>query len=240
MISKTRGIVLKKVKYGDTSAVVTIYTRYFGLQSYLVNGIFGTGKKFKGQMYEPGSIVEIEAYHSNLKNLQRIKEISWGKVYTTIFSDVVKYAEAMIIIELVSRVLRHEEKNEELFLFIADSLTGLDESKAADAANIPLKFGLKLAKYLGFQIINNYEEKNPFFDVKEGMFVAAFNTQTPEPDKKLNKTLSDLLKNIAGTTSAQIQLNGVARKKLLFLIEQYYRWHIEGFTELKALRVNIF
>lgn len=240
MISKTRGIVLKKVKYGDTSAVVTIYTQSFGLQSYLVNGILGTGKKFKGQMYEPGSIVEIEAYHSNLKNLQRIKEISWGKVYTTIFSDVVKYAEAMIIIELVSRVLRHEEKNEELFLFIADSLTGLDESKAADAANIPLIFGLKLAKYLGFQIINNYEEKNPFFDVKEGMFVAAFNTQTPEPDKKLNKTLSDLLKNIAGTTSVQIQLNGVARKKLLFLIEQYYRWHIEGFTELKALRINIF
>ena len=39
MISKTKGIVLRTVKYGETSVVVTIFTELFGLQSYLVNGV---------------------------------------------------------------------------------------------------------------------------------------------------------------------------------------------------------
>ncbi len=39
MIHKTKGIVLKTVKFGETSLVVTAFTEMFGLQSYMVNGI---------------------------------------------------------------------------------------------------------------------------------------------------------------------------------------------------------
>ena len=39
MITKTRGIVLNYIKYGDTSIICKIYTEQFGLQSYIINGI---------------------------------------------------------------------------------------------------------------------------------------------------------------------------------------------------------
>ena len=39
MVHKTKGIVLRTVKYGETSVIVTILTELFGLQSYLVNGV---------------------------------------------------------------------------------------------------------------------------------------------------------------------------------------------------------
>ena len=37
MLYKTRGIVFRFVKYGETSIIVTIFTELFGLQSYIVN-----------------------------------------------------------------------------------------------------------------------------------------------------------------------------------------------------------
>ena len=39
MLEKTEGIVLNYLKYRDTSIIVRIYTRKYGLQSYIVNGI---------------------------------------------------------------------------------------------------------------------------------------------------------------------------------------------------------
>ncbi len=240
MISKTKGIVLKKVKYRDSSAVVTIYTELFGLQSYLVNGVFGTGKKFKGYLYQPGSMVELEAYHNSLKNLQRIKEITWGKVYTSIFSDVMKHTSALLILELLQKSLKHEEKNEILYDHVERTLLKLDSANLLEAANIPIIFTIGLSTLLGFQIKNNFCEVTPYFDLQEGAFVHELTNFTPEADIQINSVLSELLNTGLTGRKVTASLNGGIRKKLLFVLEQYYRFHIEGFTELKTLRVSIF
>jgi len=39
MLHSTAGIVLRNIKYGETSVVVTIFTELFGVQSYLINGV---------------------------------------------------------------------------------------------------------------------------------------------------------------------------------------------------------
>jgi DNA repair protein RecO (recombination protein O) len=39
MLHKTKGLVLRAVKYGETSLVVTMFTELFGVQSYMVNGV---------------------------------------------------------------------------------------------------------------------------------------------------------------------------------------------------------
>ena len=48
-LHKTKGIVLRAVKYGETSMVVSIFTELFGLQSYLVNGVRTATKKGSGK-----------------------------------------------------------------------------------------------------------------------------------------------------------------------------------------------
>ena len=47
MTHKTKGIVFRTVKYGETSLVVTVYTEFFGVQTYMVNGARST--KHTGQ-----------------------------------------------------------------------------------------------------------------------------------------------------------------------------------------------
>jgi DNA repair protein RecO (recombination protein O) len=82
-LHKTRGIVLRTVKYGETSIIVTIFTELFGVQSYLVNGVRTSTKKGSGKasMFQPAAILELVVYHNELKHLNRIKEFKWAVMY---------------------------------------------------------------------------------------------------------------------------------------------------------------
>src|SRR5664279_2252005 len=95
MIYSTKGIVLRTVKYGETSIIAAIFTETFGIQSYIINGARATGKTSKAHFFQPSSILDLQVYHSELKNLQRIKEVNWSYIYRTVLSDVIKNAVAL-------------------------------------------------------------------------------------------------------------------------------------------------
>ena len=86
----TKGIVLRTVKYGETSVIVSVFTELFGVQSYIVNGVRSASKKggTKANLFQPAAILELVVYHNEQKNLQRIKEYRWPVLYEYIFSDV--------------------------------------------------------------------------------------------------------------------------------------------------------
>ena len=60
MVHKTKGIVLRTVKYGETSVIVTIMTELFGLQSYLINGVRSQSGKggTKAGLFQPAAIFQ--------------------------------------------------------------------------------------------------------------------------------------------------------------------------------------
>ena len=75
MTHKTKGIVLRTIKYGETSVVVTIFTELFGVQTYMVNGVRTTKKSSaKANHFQPGAILDLVVYHNDLHSMQRIKE----------------------------------------------------------------------------------------------------------------------------------------------------------------------
>ncbi len=56
MTHKTKGIVLRTIKYGETSIITTIYTELFGIQSYIVKGVRQASKKSSGKQLKPLAI----------------------------------------------------------------------------------------------------------------------------------------------------------------------------------------
>jgi DNA repair protein RecO (recombination protein O) len=60
MTHKTKGIILRTVKYGETSLVVTAFTELFGIQAYMVNKLVvfiqkcaeRCGKKQRGHVHD--------------------------------------------------------------------------------------------------------------------------------------------------------------------------------------------
>ncbi|MES1221048.1 MAG: DNA repair protein RecO, partial [Bacteroidota bacterium] len=171
-LHKTKGIVLRTVKYGETSMIITMFTELFGLQSYLVNGVRTSSKKGSGKanLFQPTAILDLVVYHNDLKNLQRIKEFKWNYIYAQVLSDVRKNAVALFMIELLTKCLKQPEANAELFEFAEDALIHLDTSPGQVAANFPLFFALNLAGFFGLRINDNYSEKNTILDLQDGNF----------------------------------------------------------------------
>ncbi len=239
MIHKTKGIVLRSVKYGETSVIVTILTELFGLQSYLVNGV-RTSKGKSGSrsaLFQPAALLDLVIYHQESKNLQRLKEYNWSHLYKHIFSDVVTNSIALFMIELLQKCLKQPEPNPELYYFMEDALTGLDESEPNVQANFPLFFALHLAGFFGLRIDDNYSEKRSFLDLEEGYFTEEKPLHPHYLENPLSEVSSHLLKIMQPAELADLPLNKEKRRLLLLAYEDFYSMHVSGFTPLRTLPV---
>jgi len=238
-LHKTKGIVLKAVKYGETSLIVTMFTELFGLQSYLVNGVRTSTKKGSGKanLFQPTAILDLVVYHNELKHLNRIKEFKWSYLYQHIFSDVPKNSVALFMIELLTKCLKQPEANPELFEFCEDAFIHLDESTGSVMANFPLFFALHLPVFFGFRISDEYSDKNSIVDLREGMFVPERPNHFHFLEGKQAEVTSELLKMMQPEELEQLKLNHDFRRQLLFAYETYYALHIQDFGTMKTLPV---
>ena len=239
MLHDSRGIVLRTVKYGETSVIVLIFTEKFGIQSYLVNGVRTTSKKGSGKanLFQPAAILELVAYYSELKQLQRLREFKWGQLYNHIFSDVRKNAVALFMVELLTKCLKQPEANADLFQFAEDSFIHLDKGNETVTANFPLFFILHLAVFLGFRIHDDYSEHNSILDLEEGIFTHERPTHPYFLEDKQSLITSQLLKVMQPEELNDILLNHEFRRNLLHMYETYYALHIQDFGVMKTLPV---
>jgi len=239
MIHKTKGIVLRTVKYGETSVIVSILTELFGVQSYIVNGIRTISRKgaSKSGMFQPAAMLDLVIYHQEGKNLQRIREFSWSHLYQHIFSDVVTNTVALFMIEVLQKCLKQPEPNPELYSFMEDALNGLDQAAPKVQANFPLFFAIHLAGFFGLRIDDNYSEKRIYLDLREGYFSEEKPSHPHYLENPLSEISSQLLKAMQPDDLAAFTLNKETRRLLLLAYEDFYSIHIAGFTPLKTLPV---
>lgn len=238
-LHKTKGIVLRAVKYGETSVIVTFLTELFGIRSYIVNGVRTSGKKGSGRanLFQAAAILDMVVYHNELKNLQRIKEFRWGYLYQHVLSDVKKNAVAMFMVELLTKCLKQPEANPDLFHFVEDALIHLDKSNDRVTANFPLFVALHLPVFFGFRFTDNYNDKNLFLDLQEGKFETAKPDHPYFLEDKQALITSQILKIMQPDELEGIKLNHDFRRNLLFVYETYYALHIQDFGTMKTLPV---
>jgi DNA repair protein RecO (recombination protein O) len=136
----------------------------------------------------------------------------------------------LFICDVLTQVIKEEEKNNDLFVFIETSLMWLDNQE--NFSNYHLIFLVEITKYLGFypdlETINNN-----YFECIEGKFIVS-NTNTT-----LNLTESNLLKTLflLKFNESKNIFNQQERQVLLKIILQYFKTHIQGFKEPKSLEI---
>jgi DNA repair protein RecO (recombination protein O) len=216
LINKTKGIVFRFTRYGETSIIVTIFTEVFGLQSYIVNGIRSKTAKNKMALYQPLTLLDLVVYHREHANIERIKEVKVLYPYTSILSDVRKSTIVMFLTELLNKTVRHESHTEALFEFISSSLVTLDQ-QTQGYENFHLIFMLKLSRLLGFGAYQSME-------------VVAGKVASAESEKAIDALLS------MSYTDA-LPLSVVQRRELLDIIVRFYGDHIENLGEIKSVQV---
>ena len=242
MIHKTKGIVLRAIKYGETSLVVTVLTELFGVQTYMVNGVRSNKKTgSKAVMYQPAAILEMEIYHNEQKAMQRIKECNWSFLYQDILSDVVKNSIALYMVELLYKTLKQPEQNSDLFYFCEDALQQLDQASNIVAANFSLYFTLQLPQFFGFRISDIDSSmgavENIYLDLQEGTFTPTHPTHPHFLEGEDALITSELLKIMQPDELDQLKMNHLKRRTLLQKYLDYYALHIPDFGQMKTLMV---
>lgn len=242
MTHKTKGLVLRAVKYGETSLIVTAFTELFGLQTYLVNGA-RTAKKsgVKAMLLQPASLLDMEVYHQEQKNMHRIKECSWSYLYKNIFTDVLKNSIALYMVELLTKCLKQPEENAELYYFCEDSLQQLDEAPPAVVANFALFYTLQLSHFFGFRIQEpspaDLRAANLFLDLMEGNFIPGPPSHPHYLAGEDAMITAQLLQTRQPAELSELKLHHQKRRQLIASYLDYYSLHLQDFGTLKSLAV---
>jgi DNA repair protein RecO (recombination protein O) len=239
MTHKTKGIVLRTIKYGETSVITSVYTELFGLQSYIVKGVRQSTKKTQSKQiyFQPGAVLEMEVYHNELKNLQFIKEYKWSYLYDKVLFDVVRNAVVQFMIELFLHAVKQPEANPELFYLLEGSLLGADKGSDATVANLPLYFILHLATESGFELRGSYSKQSSFLDLKEGIYTESEPSHSDFVSGMLATSVSAIQHIKFYNDLESIKLSRQTRRQILDALLQYIAFHITDFRELKSLVV---
>jgi DNA repair protein RecO (recombination protein O) len=239
MTHKTKGIIIRTVKYGETSVITTAYTELFGIQSYIVKGVRQSTKKSGGKAiyFQPAAILDMVVYHNEFKNLNFIKEYEWAHLYQNVLFDVIKNTVAMYMMEMLQHSLRQPEANPGLFYMIEDTLKQLDNATPVSTANLPLYFSLHLAGELGFRIQGNYNTDTPYLDLQEGQFVEQKPIHSYFLENQLAEATSQLLSINFYNDLEAIHFNRDVRRKLIIACQNYIALHVQDFGEIKSLPV---
>jgi len=232
MLKKTRGIIFKSIKYSETSLILDVYTEKLGLQKYIISGVRSKRAKTQASMLQIMSLVDLVVYYRENKTLNRIKEVRTAHIYTKLPFDVRRSAVGMFITEIARKTMREPEANQSLFQFLFDSFVHLDQTDHS-IANLHLHFLLQLSQFLGFLPSGQYSEQTPYFDLQEGVFSAHQSALLHFMEKDQSQYLEQLL-SADRTTCHQLSFSREERAKILRLLLDYYRHHIENFPPINS------
>lgn len=230
----TRGIILKVVKYGETSIICDIYTEAVGLQSYIINGVRKRNARYPASIFQPMYIVEIEAYDNPRKDLNRIKEIKVALTYRSIPFDIKKSAIGIFALEIFRKSIRERETNSLLFDYTYQFYSYLDEVQDG-YFNSHLWFTIHLTQFHGFLPSGVCDQQTPYFDLQKGQFVP-FRSSLVQLEEWASSDLFALLHLDLSDTS-QIKLNSKTRNKLIEDLIRFYQYHIEGMQQINAHQI---
>lgn len=215
MLFKTRAIVLHSVKYAESGLIVHAYTEHFGRLSLLIRGVRKPRSRVHFALFEVLSILDIELYRKESREIQLLKEVKPTIVLHHIHSDIRRSTIAMFLAEFLYRTLREEEPNSALFNYLFHVIQILEITEKG-VENLPLVFLMQFSKFLGIFPKNNID----------------LNRYTSLAGNKL----SDIMEYSYGDLET-LKIPYQNRSELLQSLLDYYTDHLEGMGQLKSIAV---
>ena len=218
MISKTEGISINYIKYKDTSIIARVFTRDYGLQSLIINGIRSKNSRKNPGYFEPFSVLELVLYFSKDKDLHRLSEFRPKHMLSNIRTDMKKSAITLFLSEVLAKVLQAEKhENIALFEYLEASVVAFDHAVENDE-NFHLQFLIKLTTFLGF----GFEPS-----LIQDHVVTGHASQIDEFAESL--ATEDFF--------VPISASGKMRSETLDMILKYYQYHLGHALEIRSLEV---
>lgn len=238
MLCKTKGIVLRSVKYGETSLILSVFTEVAGLQSYMVKGVRSDKVKTRrAGLLQVASLLDIVAEHKPGRQLQHIREFQPAFIYQSLQEEIVKNSIAVFSVELLSRFLPQEETMEDLFQFVYDYFLALDECALNQLGNFPVYFIIQCGRFFGYNISGNHSAETPYLNASEGGFSAVLPASSSVVTAEDMKGLEELLSIGELRDTAVVRLNAASRNRILDWYIQFLQYHTQHLSGLRSLEI---
>lgn len=251
MIVKTEAVVLKSMRYHETSKIVTFYTQKFGKIRGIAKGARGPKSKFGGAL-EPITHVSLVIYKRQNREFHTISDCEIIQHFPRIRSDLEKISIAFSVIESLNAVMHDEEKNERVFDLVVDVLSAIDRA-TKNIQNVLYYYRLHLLDLMGFK--PNFQtcvgcRKSLFGNVSDSTLVTLIASKggflcvdcSRGSSEKYQLSIAttrilQLLSRISVEKLTTIELSDVSKIEVEEALRNYSRYHLAAEGKLRAERV---
>ncbi len=237
MIKKTEGIVLRSMKHQEANLITTLYTREYGVMSFIITGYRSTRSRRKHSYFQPLSIVEIVFQERPNRDLHKISESKVAHLLHEVQSAPIKLSLGLAMMEIFYDVVKEEESQPGLYDFLRAVIIQLDQSPQR-LIQLFLYFLVHLTRFLGFFPYDASDEgARVNFDVKEGLIEEAKGQGNAAAGLLRRFMYSELLPLPEPYSCQQITFDGQQKRELIRMIFTYYGEHIHGFRYPQTMKV---
>jgi DNA repair protein RecO (recombination protein O) len=235
MLFQCKAIVLRTLKFNETSLIVNLYTQNFGKQVYMLKGVRKPNKSgiSKGNIFVPGHQLNIVAQHQSNKQFQILKEYTPDFYNTHFIFDIKRQTVALFIIEVLDKCVTEPEANEDLYFFIEHLLLQIQEANDNTLSYLPIYFIIHLSRLLGFQIQNTNTEMDTFLNLSEGIFEPVRLNNLAFADAAVSQLIK-ILNNAAIPDLQHLQHGAIIKKDALQNAIQFLKIHLPQLGTLKT------
>jgi DNA repair protein RecO (recombination protein O) len=145
-VYRSKGIVLRSMRYGEADRILDLYTRDSGLVSAIAKGIRRTRSRF-GARLEPLSCVDFVAYHG--RTLDTVTQAEVLRSFHSVREDLTRFEAAAGMVRSVRALSGGDEADRRVFNLLYNGLDALETHDSGFEA-LEASFGLKLSILAGY------------------------------------------------------------------------------------------
>ncbi len=234
-MKKTQGVILRSVKYGESSLILDLYSLDEGRQSFIISGV-RSKKKNRSSVFQLMQWIDLVYYPAKGDQLRRIKEANIVKPYKRILSDVSLTAIATLITDFLRQSVREGEANPQLYNFLFGQYYLLDE-QVDIPANFHIHFLFSLSGFIGILPQITEYDRGKLFNIQEAAYVKDTGEWNPYLlDERLSEIWYRFLSQIE-KGAMEIKIDRKLRMAILEALSKYYGYHLENFNNPKSLEI---
>lgn len=217
MSERIEGLFLRATKLNHNSLIVELFSRQYGRASFIFSR---SSKKNTSFLFQPFHFIEFSSSYNKEKKLNKGANIEMSVPIINIISDIRKTGYALLLTELLNKVIHKEDKNEKLFLELKKMII-LFEYKPFNSI-FGIFFIKEILLHFGIQPINNFNNQNSYFNLSEGKF-------SPVKDSSLNENFPyKLFHKLLGTNIDNVfsfKINATNRRLIMEMLLRYMLYH---------------
>lgn len=146
-IIRTEAVVLRSLDYGETSQIVTLFTKKKGKLGVMAKGARRPKSSF-GATLQPMAYTQVVFYYKPTRTLQTLSESSHVESFHRLRRSLTSITVGLRIVELVDALMETEDPHPDVFALLVRALRRLNEA-GARAPNVWPYVQLRLARVLG-------------------------------------------------------------------------------------------